>query len=155
MAPKGSLPGPVGPTPSCAAPASCLTSWAPVPRERPILTAKLGRKAEGSHSAYPHPTPNTQTETGEVFFKKGVSSEESGDFPGGAAVGTLDFPCRGSGSTPGQGTQVLQAMQRASAGSTACPQVTRPLLTVSRPSWCTPASRPPGPHPHSADSAAH
>ena len=68
MLSKGSLQGPVAPTPSRAAPSSCLTSWAPVPWERPILTEKLSKKAEGSHSTHPHPAPNIQTKRQEKYF---------------------------------------------------------------------------------------
>ena len=98
--------------PSQAAPPTCQPSWGPVPRERPILTEELSNKAEGSDSTHPYPALNIQARTQEKFFlKKGVNSEECWDFPGGPGEGTLHFHGRGSGSTPGQGIQVLQATQ--------------------------------------------
>ena len=33
------------------------------------------------------------------------------EFPGGPVVGTHHFHCHGSGSIPGQGTKILQAMR--------------------------------------------
>ena len=34
------------------------------------------------------------------------------NFPGGPVVKTLHFQCRGTGSIPGPGTKILQAMQQ-------------------------------------------
>ena len=121
MLSKGSLPGPVDPTPSCAAPSSCLTSWEPVPREWPILTEKTGKKAEGSHSTYPHPTPNIQTERQEKYFLKNASVQKS--------AGTLLVvqwwgrwtPSAGARvPTPGQGTQALQGPRPALRSHALC-----------------------------------
>ena len=146
---KGSLQGPEAPTPSWAAPSSSLTSCGPVPRKRPILTEKLSKKAEGSHSTYPHPAPNIQTKRQEkYFFKKGINSEECWDFPGGPVVGTLQGlgfdPWSGNSDPAGHAAQPLQDPLPALRSHPA-------LLTVFRPrgppgpSWCpaTPTSRPP------------
>ena len=45
-------------------------------------------------------------------FKVHGQHEPFQEFPGGLGVRILSFYCHGPGSVPGQGTKILQAMQR-------------------------------------------
>lgn len=96
-------------------------------RQHPLLASPPGDQFHGNGQFSPRnsakrPRAHTQLtptrlstsrrRTQEKYFlKKGVNSEECWDFPGGPVVGTLHFHGRGSGSTPGQGIQILQATQ--------------------------------------------
>ena len=154
MLSKGSLQGPVAPTPSWAAPSSCLTSWGPVPRERPILTEKLSKKAEGSHSTYPHPAPNIQTKRQEKYFflkrrqfrrMLGLSWRSSGGDSALPMQGLRFDPWSGNSDPAGHAARPLQDPLPALRSHPALLTVFRPWQPPG-PSWCpaTPTSRPPG-----------
>ena len=116
---KGSLQGPEAPTPSWAAPSSCLTSCGPVNGQFSPRNSARRRRAHTQLTPTPPPT-SRQRDRRNIFLKKASIQKNAGTF---LAVQWWGL-CRGSGLIPGQGTQILQACSAASAGSTPCPQVT-------------------------------
>ena len=45
-------------------------------------------------------------------LKENKNKNACGEFPGGLVVRILGFHCRGLGSVPGRGTEILQAIQQ-------------------------------------------